>query len=114
FVPPGTELNSVTVSGGVATVDLSEEFAPDEPGAARRVAQVVFTLTRLPSIDAVLFRENGAATQVRTDNGARVSRPVSRADYLDYQAAISDRKSTRLNSSHVKISYAVVCLKKKK
>src|SRR5690606_40882922 len=25
-----------------------------------------------------------------------------------------DRKSTRLNSSHVKISYAVVCLKKKK
>src|SRR5690606_41715371 len=26
----------------------------------------------------------------------------------------SDRKSTRLNSSHVKISYAVVCLKKKK
>src|SRR5436309_14290352 len=25
----------------------------------------------------------------------------------------SDRKSTRLNSSHVKISYAVFCLKKK-
>src|SRR5207302_4852263 len=28
--------------------------------------------------------------------------------------APSDRKSTRLNSSHVKISYAVFCLKKKK
>src|SRR5436309_9834559 len=27
---------------------------------------------------------------------------------------ILDRKSTRLNSSHVKISYAVFCLKKKK
>src|SRR5690606_41361558 len=27
---------------------------------------------------------------------------------------IEDRKSTRLNSSHVKISYAVFCLKKKK
>src|SRR5690606_41791508 len=27
-------------------------------------------------------------------------------------AAIADRKSTRLNSSHVKISYAVFCLKK--
>src|SRR5690606_42088464 len=26
---------------------------------------------------------------------------------------VSDRKSTRLNSSHVKISYAVFCLKKK-
>src|SRR5690606_41218067 len=29
-------------------------------------------------------------------------------------AVIGDRKSTRLNSSHVKISYAVFCLKKKK
>src|SRR6266496_2847369 len=28
--------------------------------------------------------------------------------------AASDRKSTRLNSSHVEISYAVFCLKKKK
>src|SRR5690606_39534092 len=27
--------------------------------------------------------------------------------------AMKDRKSTRLNSSHVKISYAVFCLKKK-
>src|SRR5690606_41128431 len=32
---------------------------------------------------------------------------------IDMPAA-SDRKSTRLNSSHVKISYAVFCLKKKK
>src|SRR5690606_41211448 len=30
------------------------------------------------------------------------------------EAATGDRKSTRLNSSHVKISYAVFCLKKKK
>src|SRR5690606_41499327 len=29
-------------------------------------------------------------------------------------ARFGDRKSTRLNSSHVKISYAVFCLKKKK
>src|SRR5690606_40319360 len=29
-------------------------------------------------------------------------------------AELEDRKSTRLNSSHVKISYAVFCLKKKK
>src|SRR5436305_6181931 len=27
---------------------------------------------------------------------------------------VADRKSTRLNSSHVRISYAVFCLKKKK
>src|SRR3712207_7505848 len=31
----------------------------------------------------------------------------------DYQAFAIDRKSTRLNSSHANISYAVFCLKKK-
>src|SRR5690349_22751375 len=31
-----------------------------------------------------------------------------------FDAATRDRKSTRLNSSHVEISYAVFCLKKKK
>src|SRR2546426_6074691 len=30
------------------------------------------------------------------------------------QRPVSDRKSTRLNSSHLVISYAVFCLKKKK
>src|SRR5690606_23182879 len=30
-----------------------------------------------------------------------------------FNQAVEDRKSTRLNSSHVKISYAVFCLKKK-
>src|SRR5438270_5031975 len=30
------------------------------------------------------------------------------------QALVGDRKSTRLNSSHSQISYAVFCLKKKK
>src|SRR5690606_41304172 len=34
-------------------------------------------------------------------------------DNAQYYAAFGDRKSTRLNSSHVKISYAVFCLKKK-
>src|SRR5690606_39449499 len=32
----------------------------------------------------------------------------------DVRLTALDRKSTRLNSSHVKISYAVFCLKKKK
>src|SRR3712207_7873758 len=31
-----------------------------------------------------------------------------------HKAEIEDRKSTRLNSSHANISYAVFCLKKKK
>src|SRR5204862_2851466 len=42
--------------------------------------------------------------------GAR--HPAAEAVRLQPQGA--DRKSTRLNSSHVEISYAVFCLKKKK
>src|SRR6266850_4136868 len=34
--------------------------------------------------------------------------------YFNTQDAARDRKSTRLNSSHLVISYAVFCLKKKK
>src|SRR5260221_4943222 len=49
----------------------------------------------------------------------RAGRPVrtecARADLLSGRDALDrDRKSTRLNSSHTVISYAVFCLKKKK
>src|SRR5437660_5556169 len=50
----------------------------------------------------------------RAENAAAVCRePVRRI--VERAAAFSarDRKSTRLNSSHVAISYAVFCLKKK-
>src|SRR2546426_4864933 len=40
-----------------------------------------------------------------------LERPVTRPDV---EHAWQDRKSTRLNSSHLVISYAVFCLKKKK
>src|SRR5687768_18001654 len=41
--------------------------------------------------------------------------PVEDLDeFVDLAAALADRKSTRLNSSHGYISYAVFCLKKKK
>src|SRR5690606_41629198 len=40
-------------------------------------------------------------------------RPVGAARAVSVVGEL-DRKSTRLNSSHVKISYAVFCLKKKK
>src|SRR5207302_11324540 len=51
-----------------------------------------------------LLRVHVAERLVQAADGARVQ-------LLD---ARLDRKSTRLNSSHVKISYAVFCLKKKK
>src|SRR5258707_7282176 len=48
----------------------------------------------------------------------RLSRRVTErrvvADDYGFRHATLDRKSTRLNSSHANISYAVFCLKKKK
>src|SRR5690606_40892452 len=52
------------------------------------------------------------------DRGDHLPRPPARHGPLDRELQArqrtQDRKSTRLNSSHVKISYAVFCLKKKK
>src|SRR5436305_8957133 len=46
-----------------------------------------------------------------------LSGPIGNDGKLEFHAGVSyrniDRKSTRLNSSHVRISYAVFCLKKK-
>src|SRR5690606_42011229 len=39
---------------------------------------------------------------------------VKHLPHVSVSISSEDRKSTRLNSSHVKISYAVFCLKKKK
>src|SRR2546427_9599196 len=48
-------------------------------------------------------------TQPGTQPGAEPA-----TDAAGARAAAEDRKSTRLNSSHSQISYAVFCLKKKK
>src|SRR6266496_5883294 len=45
---------------------------------------------------------------------ARVPTATPKAESSSFIADTGDRKSTRLNSSHVEISYAVFCLKKKK
>src|SRR5690349_23398748 len=58
----------------------------------------------------------GALPHHRRLAGAlRQDRPAARAEHRGEQRRRRrDRKSTRLNSSHVEISYAVFCLKKKK
>src|SRR5256885_7210579 len=43
-----------------------------------------------------------------------LSQPLVETLYLGQTNVALDRKSTRLNSSHLVISYAVFCLKKKK
>src|SRR2546426_1392963 len=50
----------------------------------------------------------GIATMIVTDSEA------VRRQAIEYFRIHPDRKSTRLNSSHLVISYAVFCLKKKK
>src|SRR2546422_8311682 len=58
-----------------------------------------------------LFRSPRGGEPVRGDDGAlRSRRPAPQPRSRPLQ----DRKSTRLNSSHGYISYAVFCLKKKK
>src|SRR5436190_6809601 len=53
-----------------------------------------------------LFRSNNTSRS-RGDNAANASFTCA------LRSSASDRKSTRLNSSHTVISYAVFCLKKK-
>src|SRR2546430_13295939 len=67
------------------------------------------TLFRSWGEDAVLLVHGGRGRRRR---GRRRRRRILEPD--DGVADPSDRKSTRLNSSHSQISYAVFCLKKKK
>src|SRR5690554_7555765 len=60
-----------------------------------------------------LFRSHVLGLARRGDfHGLAVEPDLARIPGID--AGQEDRKSTRLNSSHVRISYAVFCLKKKK
>src|SRR5690606_42016735 len=63
-----------------------------------------------------LFRSHGRPPDPRSELGFRAVACVGSAleALLSRRPRQQDRKSTRLNSSHVKISYAVFCLKKKK
>src|SRR3712207_7562944 len=47
-------------------------------------------------------------------SGSNVDEDVVGGQLEHPAVAVQDRKSTRLNSSHANISYAVFCLKKKK
>src|SRR5690606_39434622 len=85
-----------------------------------RSAANVSNMTYLPNTKLQEFLDLG---QVITVNGGSAGTPgdmlsptdpTQAAALIGTTAGFQDRKSTRLNSSHVKISYAVFCLKKKK
>src|SRR5699024_12757239 len=60
-----------------------------------------------------LFRSDGETATALAQQRGFVLPPVGDPRWTALRAFL-DRKSTRLNSSHVSISYAVFCLKKKK
>src|SRR5437868_8846017 len=61
-----------------------------------------------------LFRSGRCRPRTTTVGGAGIAGGPQLTGRPRREIAAVDRKSTRLNSSHVSISYAVFCLKKKK
>src|SRR3712207_7798598 len=82
----------------------------------------LFRSARIDALNVELPRELGLHLRGEHPYGPPRVRPepellTREQKVVDRQAAgaaLEDRKSTRLNSSHANISYAVFCLKKKK
>src|SRR5207245_9523424 len=81
-----------------------------------------FVLLRSPKPGSELPLPTYQLAAVVDDIEMRITHVIRGADHLSntpkqsllYRALNQDRKSTRLNSSHGSISYAVFCLKKKR
>src|SRR5437867_8689664 len=69
---------------------------------------------RLPALAVVPATPHATWAGAATAALRRTFRRTDTADYFHDRIGHRDRKSTRLNSSHRTISYAVFCLKKKK
>ena len=86
-IPAGTRLLSLTIANGSARVDLSSEFATgDGETMGRRVAEVVYTMTRFPTVRSVQFLVNGAT--VDSLGGVPLGGPQQRADFRDLEPNI--------------------------
>src|SRR5690554_7407626 len=72
----------------------------------------------LPRVSALFQIANGLTSRIGGGFGYKTptifTEESERIQYQNVMPIDEDRKSTRLNSSHVRISYAVFCLKKKK
>src|SRR3712207_7555962 len=64
--------------------------------------------------DALLPKQNQLQVAKNRKTEAKHERTKNTACQYEEEDVYEDRKSTRLNSSHANISYAVFCLKKKK
>jgi spore germination protein GerM len=89
-IPEGTTFLGLDIESGVATVDLSKEYASGGGSLSMfmRLAEVVFTLTQFPTVDGVNFKLDGEAIDVLGGEGLILDHPMSRADYEDMSPAI--------------------------
>src|SRR5207253_5507068 len=87
---------------------------PSEPPSMppRTLANLAHALTVSDSQDAALQALGEALVEMDRMAQLALIRFDERRGMLRDRVTVSDRKSTRLNSSHVAISYAVFCLKK--
>src|SRR3712207_7062565 len=69
---------------------------------------------RVPGTGRAGGRRDRLGRHLHSDPLVRRTGPGTAADKRRVLRSRRDRKSTRLNSSHANISYAVFCLKKKK
>src|SRR5690349_23482823 len=72
------------------------------------------TGTKGLSLSLPKFKQIAQQSRALESVAVYYTREMSLATPHEPEAIRGDRKSTRLNSSHVEISYAVFCLKKKK
>lgn len=62
LIPPGTNLKSVRVSDGIATMDFSEEFMFNTfgtEGMKNQLKQIIYTASEFPTVKAVQFLIDG-------------------------------------------------------
>jgi len=81
-IPAGTKLLGLTIAKGVATVDLSGTFASGggSLSMSARLAQVVYTLTRFPTVVTVRFKMDGRLVTVFGGEGILIDQPIGRLD----------------------------------
>lgn len=89
-IPPSARLLDLAIANGIATVDLSGDFASGGGSLSERMrlAQVVYTLTQFPTVTGVLFELDGEPVTSFSGEGIDVSKPQTRADYLDLAPSI--------------------------
>jgi hypothetical protein len=89
-IPVGTELRGVGIEAGLATVDLSSTFGSGGGSMSMRLrlAQLVYTLTQFPTVDAVALELEGEPATVFGSEGIVLDHPLTRADFEDETPAI--------------------------